>query len=90
MYTYFQFDHFPKSKIDFESSFEIKMSIFLLKKKNLERFDEQKKVENSISHCIFKSCTKGFRVFFLHARALNFSANALYLPTKQLWGAPDF
>ena len=28
-YAYFQFDHFPKSKIDFESRFEKRMSIFL-------------------------------------------------------------
>ena len=29
VYVYFQFDHFPKSKIDFESRFEMRMSIFL-------------------------------------------------------------
>ena len=27
--AYFQFDHFPKSKIDSETRFEIRMSIFL-------------------------------------------------------------
>ena len=41
-----------------------------------------KKVVNWISHCIFKSCAEGFRVFFLHARAQIFSPNALYLHTK--------
>ena len=30
IFAYFQFDHFPKSKIDFESSFEIRRSIFIL------------------------------------------------------------
>ena len=30
VFAYFQFDHFPKSKIDFESSFEMRRSIFLL------------------------------------------------------------
>ena len=85
----FQFDHFPMSKIDFESSLEIRRSIFLLLKKIAERFVQQKKVENWISPCIFKSYAEGFRVFFLHARALIFSPNALYLPNKQPWGAPS-
>ena len=30
VFTSFQFDHFPKSKIDFESRFEMRMSIFLV------------------------------------------------------------
>ena len=30
-FVYFWFDHFPKSKIDFESRFEMRMSIFLFK-----------------------------------------------------------
>ena len=47
----------------------------------MERYD-QKKNENWISHCIFKSYAEGFRVFFIHARALIFPLNALYLPTK--------
>ena len=29
VYVYFQFDHFPNSKIDFESRFVMRMSIFL-------------------------------------------------------------
>ena len=29
VFAYFQFDHFPKSKIDSESRFEMRMSIFL-------------------------------------------------------------
>ena len=29
VYVYFQFDHFPKSKIDFQSRFKMRMSIFL-------------------------------------------------------------
>ena len=33
VFAYFQFDYFPKSKIDFESRFEMRMSIFLFKKK---------------------------------------------------------
>ena len=38
----------------------------------MEHYDkQQQKVENWISHCIFKSCAEGFRVFF-HARALIF------------------
>ena len=38
---------------------------------------------------VFSKCAEGLRVFF-HARALIFSPNALYLPTKQPWGAPNF
>ena len=30
IFAYFQFDHFPRSKIDFESRFEMRMSIFLI------------------------------------------------------------
>ena len=33
VFVYFQFDHFPKSEIDFKSRFEIRMSIYLFKKK---------------------------------------------------------
>ena len=33
VFAYFQIDHFPKSKIDFDSSFEIRRSIILLYKK---------------------------------------------------------
>ena len=29
IFAFFQFDHFPKSKIDFENRFEMRMSIFL-------------------------------------------------------------
>ena len=29
VYVYFQFDHFPKLKIDFKSRFKMRMSIFL-------------------------------------------------------------
>ena len=29
VYVYFQFDHFPKSKIEFKNRFEMRMSIFL-------------------------------------------------------------
>ena len=65
VFAYFQFDHLPKSKIDFESSFEMRRSIFLLKKKNWSVLTNNKKVENLISHCIFKSFAEGFRVFFL-------------------------
>ena len=32
IFAYFQFDHFPKLKIDFESRLEMRMSIFLSKK----------------------------------------------------------
>ena len=57
----FQFDHFLKSKIYFESRFTIKMSIFLL-----EFFFGAfrlvfKKVRQLISHCIFKSCSANGR-----------------------------
>ena len=31
VFVYFPFDHFPKSKIDSESRFEMRMSIFLFK-----------------------------------------------------------
>ena len=44
--TYFQFDHFPMSKIDSESRFEMRMSIFLFNF-FMERFDHHKKMFNN-------------------------------------------
>ena len=66
-----------------------KVHISIVKKNFGAFWPTTKKVENWISHCIFKSCAEGFRGFF-HARALIFSPNTLYLPTKQPWGAPNF
>ena len=43
VFAYFQFDHFPKSKIDFESSFEMRRSKFMLYIFFLERFEQQQK-----------------------------------------------
>ena len=48
------------------------------------------KVKQWISHCIFKSCVEGFRVFFFNLRSNFFLPNGLYLPTKQPWGFPKF
>ena len=62
---------------------------FYWKQKFLSVLINNKKVENWISHCVFKSCAEGFRVFF-HAKTLIFAPNALYLPTKKTWGAPNF
>ena len=90
VFAYFQFHHFLKSKMDFKSSFKMRRSIFLFKKKNWSVLTNNKKIENWIYHCIFKSFAEGLRVFFLHARAPIFSPNALYLPTKQPWGAPIY
>ena len=43
VFAYFQFDHFPKSKIYSENSFKMKRSIFLFKTFFVERFDGWKK-----------------------------------------------
>ena len=38
VFAYFPFDHFPKSKIDFESRFEMRMYIFFFKNFLLKSF----------------------------------------------------
>ena len=40
VFAYFPFDHFPKSKIDSKSRFEMRMSIFLFKKILLKNFGQ--------------------------------------------------
>ena len=40
VFAYIQYDHFPKSKIDSQSRFEIRMSTFLFKNFFLKGFDQ--------------------------------------------------
>ena len=85
VFAYFQFDHFPKSKIYFENNFEIRRSIFLfcfLFFKS-ERFDQQQQSCKLDIPLYFQILRGGIQGFF-NARSLTFSPNALYLPTKQL------
>ena len=50
--AYFQFDHFPKSEIDSESRFEMRMSIFLFKI-FMESFDHHIKMFNNGFSMVF-------------------------------------
>ena len=66
VFAYFQFDHFPKSKIDFESSFEMRRSIFIL---FLERFDQQQKKLKIGFPIVFSNLArKGLGGFFMPER----------------------
>ena len=86
----FWLGHFPRSKIKSKSSFLVK-SYLISKKNNFNRYCQYlKKEEKNYFHCIFKSCTEGFKGFFFRAMKLIFSPNGLYLPTKQPWGCPKF
>ena len=53
-FAYFQFDHFSKLKIDSESRFEMRLSIFLLYFFFEEVRSIFQKVNKWISHCIFE------------------------------------
>ena len=64
VFAYFQFDHFPKSKIDFESSFEMRRSKFMLYIFFLERFEQQKKSWKSDFPLYFQILRKRVKVFF--------------------------
>ena len=66
VFAYFQFDNFLKSKVDSESSFEMRRSIFLFYK-NFGS-DEKKKVIKWIFHCIFKNGFVQCRGLFSHPR----------------------
>ena len=65
VHVFFQFDHFPESKIDFESRFEKRMPIFLFYFIFEEFLLTFKKVKKWISHCIFKKWFDRHKVFFL-------------------------
>ena len=88
--AYFLFDHFLMSKIDFESSFEMRRSIFLIYKKKKKKKKEEekkncsvltktKKVEHWIFHCIFKSCAEGLGVLFMLERYFFHQTPCIYL-----------
>ena len=55
VFAYFQFDHFPQSKINFESRFEMRMSIFLFKI-FLERFGQYFKKSKNGFPIVFQKC----------------------------------
>ena len=90
VYAYFQFDHFPKSKIDFESRFEMRMYIFQFKIFFLERFGQYLKKSKNGFPIVFSNLARKGSGFFFQARKLIFLPNGLYLPTKQPWGYPKF
>ena len=70
VFAYFQFDNFLKSKIDSESSFEMKRSIFLFFKKKLGAFRwKEKKLENWFPIVFFKMDSSDVRGYF-HIRGL--------------------
>ena len=65
VFVYFPLDHFPKSKIDSKSRFEMRISIFLFQV-FLKRFGQYlKKERKKIFHCIFKKGFDRCRVHFL-------------------------
>ena len=55
----------------------------------LEDLDKQQKKLKMGFPIVFSNLVRKSLGFF-HARALIFSPNALYLPTKKPWGAPNF
>ena len=50
------------------SSWFFGVSVFISEPKILSVLTNKKKVENWISHCIFKSCAEGFRGYFMLER----------------------
>ena len=65
-YVYFQFDHFPKSKIDFLSRFEMRISIFIFWIFFLDRFGQYlKKSKNGFPIVFSKGDLTGVGSLFL-------------------------
>ena len=62
VYAYFPFDHFPKSKINFESRFEMRMSIFLFKN-FLERFGQYLKKSKNGFPVVFSKSDVNFNLY---------------------------
>ena len=60
----FQVGHFARSKIKSKIFFLIKHYIIIILKKFGAIRCRFNKVKKWISHCIFKSCAEGIRVFF--------------------------
>ena len=70
VFAYFQFDNFPKSKIDSQSRFEMRMSIFLFKKNFVKRFCQY-----------LKKSKKGFPIVFSKSDVALAGVNCRY----RLW-----
>ena len=75
----FRLAHFLMSKIETESIFLIKYYTNTILKRKFRAFRPIfNKVKNGISHCIFKSFTEGFRVFFQAGKLIFFAKLLLF------------